>query len=46
MLAIKTKARTVVGMGEKSQLSDPGSELRLERGREGGRKKKVPRQQM
>ena len=29
LLAIKMKARTVVGTWEKSLLSDPGSELRL-----------------
>ena len=29
LLAIQTKARTVVGRGEKGLLSDPGSELRL-----------------
>ena len=27
----KNKARTVMGRGEKSLLSDPGSELRVER---------------
>ena len=31
LLAIKKKARTVVGTGEKSLLSGPGSELRLGR---------------
>ena len=31
--AIKMKARVVVGRGEKSLLSDPGSELKLSRGR-------------
>ena len=31
LLEIKTKWRTVAGRGEKSLLSDPGSELRLER---------------
>ena len=34
LLAIKTKARTVVGRGEKSLLCDPGSELRLWRERD------------
>ena len=29
IFAIKCKARTVVGRGEKSLLYDPGSELRL-----------------
>ena len=33
------KARTVVGRGEKSLLSDPGAELRL-RSREGERERK------
>ena len=36
--AIKTKARTEVGRGEESLLSDPGSELRLSREGEGERK--------
>ena len=30
----KTKAHTIVGRGEESLLSDPGSELRLGRGKE------------
>ena len=42
IFAIRMKARTVVGKGEKSLLSDTGSELRL--GREKG-KGKVRRQQ-
>ena len=29
--AMETKARTVVGRGEKSLFSDPGSELRIGR---------------
>ena len=33
-LAIKMKARAVVGRGEKSLHSDPGSELRLGREKE------------
>ena len=31
LIATKMRARTVVGRGEKSLLSDPGSELRLRR---------------
>ena len=34
ILAIKTKARNVVGRGETSLRSDPGSELRLGRAKE------------
>ena len=34
--AINTTARTVVGRGEESLLSDPGSELRLGREKEKG----------
>ena len=37
--AINTKARTVVETGEKSLLSDPGSELRL--GREKDKSAKI-----
>ena len=33
LLATKNKARTAVGKGGKSLLSDPGSELRLQEGR-------------
>ena len=34
ILAIKTKARAVVGRGSESLLGDPGPELRLRRDRE------------
>ena len=40
-LTIKMKPRAVVGKGEKSPLSDPGSELRL--GREKEKKKNCER---
>ena len=33
---MKTKARTVAGSGDKSLLSDPGSESRLGREKESG----------
>ena len=36
LLAIKMKARTIVGRGEKSLLGGPGSELHLEREKEKG----------
>ena len=37
LLAIKKKARTVVGRGEKSLLRDPGSKLRLGKEKEKGK---------
>ena len=39
-LVIKTKAHTVVGRGEKSLLSDPGSQLRLGREKEKGKERR------